>query len=109
MDSHPSIGPPTFDKTPIDLNDVIEFSLESHPSIGLPKLYKTPIDLNDALDFSLESHPSVGLATFEKTPIDLFVEEGGLDGERKTVVDHGKVQTMVNDDDIGDPSVLKKY
>ena len=44
-------GPPTFEKTPIDLNDAFKFSLDSHPSIIPPTFEKTPIDLDDALDF----------------------------------------------------------
>ena len=70
LDSHPSISLSTFDETPSDLYDALDSLLDSHPFIGLPTINKNPIDLSDALDFSLESHPSIGPPTFDKIPID---------------------------------------
>ena len=114
LESNPSIGMPTFDKTPVDLDDAFEFSFESHPSIGMSTFNKTHVDLDDAFDFSFKSHPFIFNCgqypqehSFNGKEISLFVEEGGLDGERNIMVDHGKVKNMVNEEDIGDPSMLK--
>ena len=82
------LGPPTFDKTPMGLDDPFDFSVNLHPS------FKCGEDLIKIVLHGKETT--------------LFIEDDCSDGEDITMVSRGEVKNVVNEGDIRESSMLEK-
>jgi hypothetical protein len=83
------LGPPTFDRTPMGLDDPFDFSVNLQPSS-----YKCGED------------PRKTVLDGKETT--LFIEDDCSDGEDITMVSRGEVKNVVNEGDIRESSMLEK-